>query len=456
MRPSATSPVVARSRYYLNGTMPQLSAFLDTNTFLHFPRPDHLDWPELLQASDVRLIIAPVVVRELNRHKDFPTSIKTRERAATALRMLDKWSDDPSPVLIRQSVELYFRVQDPLIDFAAFNLSRDISDDHLIATILEHGMGADQGIILLVTADLGLKLKAKTHQIPVFQLPANLRLPDEVLPEEKVQRELEAELKRLRDRLPQVKLLFPNHEQHLKFQLPSLDQATLETLSATDLRTKHPKMEVPKSTSSRQSEHYLASLSEIPQEDIEKYNEQLDKFYAKYEEYASLLELFHALRGRMVCVDILAANDGTCPAQDVHVFVHFPDGFDLLTEDALPQEPLEPKPPRKPETRAELMARAFQIPSSLYWESPHISLPPMTTRPANVSRPSIRRTKSYDVKVSITVLRHGLTEALAPLYLIFESRESIRSFTIDYRIHAANLPDFSVGQLHFIVNGSGK
>ncbi len=435
--------------------MLQLSAFLDTNTFLHFPRPDQLDWPELLQATDVRLIIAPVVIRELNRHKDFPTSNKTRERAATVLRMLDKWSDEPSPVLIRKSVELQFRVQDPLIDFAAFNLSRDILDDHLIATILEHRIGADQDTLVLVTADVGLKLKAKTHQITVFRLPANLRLPDEVLPEEKRRRELETELKRLRDRSPQLRLLFDNHEPHVKVQLPFSDQPTLETLSAIELRTKHPKMQVPKPALSRQSEMFLASLNEISPEDIEKYNQQLEKFYAAFEEYTSNLKFLYALRGRMICVNILAENDGTCPAQDVHVFVHFPDGFDLLTEDTLPKEPPRPKPPHKPETPAETMARAFQVPS-LYSFSPHLNVPSMTTGPANVSRPSIRRTKSYDVEVSITVLRHGFSEALDPLYLIFESRKSIRSFTIDYRIHAANLPDPSVGQLHFIVDGSTK
>jgi rRNA-processing protein FCF1 len=447
--------------------MQQLSAFLDTNTFLHFPRLDQLDWPELLQATDVLLIISPVVIRELNRHKDFPTSTKTRERAATALRILDKWSDESSPVLIRKFVELQFRVQDPLIEFAAFNLSREISDDHLIATILEHRSGADQGPILLVTADLGLKLKAKTHQIPVFQLPANLRLPDEVLPEEKKLRELEIELKRLRNRVPRVQLAFANHEQRLRVQLPSSDQPTIETLGAVELRTQHPKMQIPTPACSHQSGQSLAGLddiplqgiqkylNEIPPEDIEKYNEQLDRFYVECEKYTSCLKLSYALRDRTVCANISAINDGSCPAQDVHLFVHFPDGFDLLTEDTLPKEPPRPKPPRKPETRAENMARGFQLPNSFFLHAPHVDLPP-TTGPANVSSPSIRRTNSYDVEVKIKVLRHGFAEALAPLYLIFESRESIRSFTIEYRIYAANLPDPSVGQLHFIVDASTK
>ena len=435
--------------------MRRVSAFLDTNTFLHFPRLDQLDWPELLQATHVRLIIAPVVIRELNRHKDFPTSSKTRERAATALTILDKWSDDSSPVLIRKFVELQFRAYDPLIDFPAFNLSRNISDDHLIATILEQRSGADQDPILLVTADLGLKLKAKTHQISVFQLPANLRLPDEVLPEEKKLRDLEIELKRLRDRLPRVRLVFANKEQHLKVQMPSSNRPEIETFSAAELRAQHPKMQIPKIESSHRPAQFLAGLDGIPPEDIEKYNEQLDRFYAEYEKYTSGLRLLCALRGRTVSGSILAVNDGTCPAQNVHVFMHFPDGFELIAEDTLPKEPPKPTPPHKPVTLAEKMARGLQVPSSLFLHSPHIDFAPITG-PANVSSPTIRRTKSYDVEVSIAMLRHGFAEALDPLYLIFESRASACSFTIDYRIHAANLPDPSVGQLHFIVDGSTK
>ena len=66
----------------------------------------------------------------------------------------------------------------------------------------------------------------------------------------------------------------------------------------------------------------------------------------------------------------------------------------------------------------------------------------------------IRRTNSYDVKVSIVMLKHGFVEALEPLYVIFESNERIGSFTVDYRVHASNLPDASEGHLHVIVDGS--
>ena len=52
------------------------------------------------------------------------------------------------------------------------------------------------------------------------------------------------------------------------------------------------------------------------------------------------------------------------------------------------------------------------------------------------------------------MLKHGFVEPLEPLYVMFESNERIGSFTVDYSIHASNLPDASEGQLHVIVDGS--
>jgi predicted nucleic acid-binding protein len=45
---------------------PQLSVFLDTNTFLHYKTIDHINWVEILEAKDIILIVSPVVIRELS------------------------------------------------------------------------------------------------------------------------------------------------------------------------------------------------------------------------------------------------------------------------------------------------------------------------------------------------------------------------------------------------------
>jgi predicted ribonuclease YlaK len=83
-------------------------------------------------------------------------------------------------VVILNSIERQFRVEDLLIDFVTEGLSRDIPDDSLIASVIEHRREHDGCEPTLVSADLDLKLKARVHGISVVQLPAELRLTDEV------------------------------------------------------------------------------------------------------------------------------------------------------------------------------------------------------------------------------------------------------------------------------------
>jgi hypothetical protein len=404
------------------------------------------------------LIVSPVVIRELNRHKDSPTSIKTRERATAALSKLHEWSDRLSPIFIRNSVQLQFQVQDPTIDFEAFNLSRDIADDHLIASILEYRSESGQDRTALVTADLGLKLKARTQHIPVIQLKSSLRLPEELLPEEKRLRELESEVRRLRYRVPVVKLVFDTGKVFLRIAFTGSEQPNPESsvASGTAMRAKYPKMEVPRDDGQSNSDFsFFISLNTIASEDIIKYNQQLDIFYAAYDQYVSKLDHFHAFMQRTARLNIVVLNEGTCPAEDIDVFLHFPDGFVLLTEKTLPRSPSRPEPPPKPQTPAEkataVLQRSAYMPSFSGNSNLGITLP----TPTNVSEPRIRRTKSYDVEVSIATLKHGFKEQLDPLYLVFDSGASASSFTIDYAIHASNLPDALNGQLHVIIENHG-
>ncbi|MEQ6335778.1 hypothetical protein [Sphingobium sp. MK2] len=62
--------------------------FLDTNILMHFQRIDQIDWPDIADATECILLIAPVVIRELEKHKVQHSSPKLRERAglSTAVR----------------------------------------------------------------------------------------------------------------------------------------------------------------------------------------------------------------------------------------------------------------------------------------------------------------------------------------------------------------------------------
>jgi predicted ribonuclease YlaK len=136
---------------------------LDTNTFLHYASPDQIDWSEVFPDKRVVLFVCPPVIRELNKHKDTPRTPKLRDRAASALRKLDTWADSPSPIVLKNAVEVRFTIHDPEIDFAAHHLVREIADDHLIAALIELQAKALPSQVLLLTRDIGLKLKARAR-----------------------------------------------------------------------------------------------------------------------------------------------------------------------------------------------------------------------------------------------------------------------------------------------------
>ena len=151
-----------------------------------------------------------------------------------------------------------------------------------------------------------------------------------------------------------------------------------------------------------------------------------------------------------MALNIEIVNEGTCPAEDVVVAMHFPDGFLLFSKEQLRKEPRSPKPPIQPKNPMEEMMETMQ---NLY--APNLALNRTldfkAPTPQNVSSPSIRRTKSFDVEFTIGKIKHKFREPLKPLYVVFDTRENVHSFTIDYKIHAANLPDMTEGQLHVVV-----
>jgi rRNA-processing protein FCF1 len=194
-------------------------SFVDTNLFLHFPTLDQIDWLDLLRCDYVVIIVTATVIRELNRHKDAPVSFKLRERAASSLKKLYTYSELNAPILVRNSVELQFNTREPLLNFASAGLSKEVPDDFLIATIVEFKGNSPEANVVLMTDDLGLKLKAATHGINVLRPPEELRLPDELDPNQKRVRELEEKVRLLQLQIPDMKLVFESQEDRFCFTL---------------------------------------------------------------------------------------------------------------------------------------------------------------------------------------------------------------------------------------------
>src|SRR5690606_14834536 len=87
-------------------------------------------------------------------------------------------------------------------------------------------------------------------------------------------------------------------------------------------------------------------LSQISDSEYERYNRERDKYFKQCEVYFSDLRAYQ----QQCCAELnlFVRNEGGAPAEDVDLLIHFPDGFELYTEDDLPEEPEAPRPPSEP------------------------------------------------------------------------------------------------------------
>jgi len=429
-------------------------AFIDTNIFLHYAQPDEVDWCGVLGADSVTLVVAPVVIRELNNKKDTPGPKKTRVRAASALRWLGQFIGKSSPQ-IRKNVDVLLQPHDPHIDFNKFRLSQAINDDWLIAALLEFIQEAHAQNVLLATEDIGLIIKAQAHGIATQQLPEALKLPEEVEPAEKRAKELEEELRRLRNAMPDLYLVFDDDKSYVNVQLPSAPVFTSQSLreKIDEVKRKCPKLSKPTGYSGAD---LIRGVVLVPEE-IDEYNRSLDNYFRLYEEYLEKKANYELLKWGTVRLQIKLLDRGSAPAKDVDVRMHFPDGFGLYDEDGLRKAIIMPREPARPKTRLEgeasdAAALISAIESfSLTGLSPPTSMRSMKTMYSNVGYWSIRQKDSFDTYAHVKELKHYLRTSLEPLFVVFPSRDAAKSFSIDYDLIAANVPEKINGKLHLVV-----
>ena len=445
--------------------MEAVFAILDTNTFLHYLSLEQIDWSDVFPGKQVVLFVCPPVIRELNKHKDAPRTAKLRDRASAALRRLDAWADSPSPVVLSNAVEIRFTIHDARIDFAAHHLVREIADDHLIAALIELQGEVSTSSVVLLTRDTGLKLKAKAHGFSAAALPDTALLPEDALLSEKRIKELEAQVRELENARPKLRLAFPGASDHLalRFQRAEiLSDADIATRMA-ELRNQHPKMSAsakttPPSEGTQTMLYALLSgasqLGAVDPESIKKYNEGLDSFFTGYEKYLNKLAHFYAWESQTAAINLVLFNEGSKPADDVDIFMHFPDGFELFEEHEYNKEPEAPKAPAKPKSILEQARDGIPMAAlglDRYAYLPDLGPVRMPAGPSNVSGPKIKRTNSYDVKVHVERAKHGIEVALDVMYITFDPAAGARSFAIKYAIHASNLPTHVNGTLNVVV-----
>lgn len=425
--------------------MSHVTAFLDTNTLLHYERLDQVNWLEVLGATSVELVIAGSVVDELDCLKENHKLAHVRDRARALVKFLLRATSTESVAAISAAITLVIGA-DPVIEDKQYS----DADDQMLTRIALHRNATPGGAVLLVTADLGLTLRARQRRVRVVALPEKLRLPDERDPLTREVERLKRENAELSLRLPIVKLQFSDSSGRVLVELaPEVEpDATVISSRMEELRERHPQIAPDEPLGA--ANPIVAALREIqperlwpPPKNRHEYNAALDLYYRAYEEYLPELIAHENTVKRSAHLKIEMENSGGAPARDIDVSLRFPDGFNLYDSADLPTPPAPPPAPLRPGSALGRLQKAQALASF-----PGIRLPNLV--PGNVSAATIRKTNSYQVDITIRQLKHRNRVALPTLVAIFPTPDSVRSFNVEYELHPSNHPRPTAGRLDVV------
>ncbi len=398
-----------------------MHVFLDTNLLLHFRRPDQINWREIVGGAKITIVIAPVVLRELEEQKIRNASRQLRDRASNVIKWLDQLIELEPNTEIRPGVTLLFISHEPEINFADHHLSHHIGDDTLIASAIELGQSTP-GPVLVATADIGVRLKLRAHGIRAVSVSGEYRLESEPDPSETELRRLRLEVAQLKARTPELRAIFENDEDHyaLRRRSPKVIDIALELQK---IITKYG------TPVTHRSFHGVD-----PRMIRDAISKELDGYYSEYKAYLQKKAEWEKEINLRYKLLFALCNDGTAMASNVDVILTFPDDTRLEEAKHLPKAPKEPSPPGR-------------------WSGQGIDPSIFALPQFNINydgEPFIENNGNR-VRFPLSTLKHGFIRKFKPLFLAFQDNDSVRSHTIEVEISAAELPKPITQQLHIIV-----
>lgn len=272
--------------------------FVDTNCFIHLRDLKDLPWADL-RSGDVEVLVAPIVVDELDRLK-VEKSGRIRDRCRAALKQILSASAEPGMrIQLRKTPNAVWLVVAvaPRVDWSAFpRLDPTRPDDQLVAAALSEP-GAEPASLL--SFDAGPIIRARNVGLNAYRAPDSWALPPQQDQAEQRIAKLERDLAAAKSTRPvleagfcdaadgQLRLLIP--------QLPPLSLQVQERLLA-EVRSRLPRQHV--KADRREPWDIGGSFGTITEYAVDKYYAEYDAFIEKSRmQFARLHELMtRALR----------------------------------------------------------------------------------------------------------------------------------------------------------------
>ena len=422
--------------------------FIDSTIFLHFKLFTEIEWNKLINSTSTLLVICPTVIKELDLKKDLGYDIDIRHRARKVISKISEILNSKLIGSIKKNLDLEFLPNEPSIDWSKEQLDPEIPDDRIIASILEKKNNFQN--IILAADDTGLKLKASYRGITCLSLPEKYRLSKKKDKKEIENEQLKNRIALLENSLPSLKLKILDSGQPSDFIKHKLTPYIVPTDAELKERVNILKNELEYNPPSKTLGGLVGLWQNASEDEIKRYEKDLDEYIKRMPAYFKNEIKFKEYHSRLIELRFVIINNGNKPAEDIDIFIEFPDGFEVLSEEDLPEKPDEPEKPISPRSLQDTLHGIgnFSIPNL----NPIIPYnPDFLVNPNLPSGPHIKKKNSYDVNYNVPKLKHGLMHELNPVYILFKSIDLAKSFRIEYSILADNLPEPSENTLNVVI-----
>jgi hypothetical protein len=327
--------------------------FIDTNGFIQLRDLKDIPWRQLFPGVKiVRIVVARVVIEELDRHKT-STKDRARNRARAALKLISEASKAPGRVLVlkekpaRVTLEIAPRAKLDWDWLAALDPSKP--DDRLVAEAITFGNDA-----AIFSHDSGPRLTADDIGLRSFEPLEDWHLPDEKSDLERKLAATERQLERALSTRPKLSIEIEGRDKSGRLTVyqpivPPLDS------QAVDRLVKRYLAEYPRRNPKGVNPIFAMGYGhELTVDQVSGYHGDYDDFEGRVRSFFQRLhEQLTYLAVPIVPVRI--TNTGSVSAVNYHVTMEAAGDFTLVAE---PNDIREmcpfPKPPKVPRPRLAL------------------------------------------------------------------------------------------------------
>ncbi|MEZ2335677.1 PIN domain-containing protein [Mucilaginibacter sp. RCC_168] len=424
------------------------SIFIDTNILLHFKTFDELPWSNFVN-SEFKLIFPPIILDELDKHKNNSNAKIGKRSRMIAGKLIASMKGEQGQIVLE-----ILKDRPRNLTFKKFNLDPKHQDDCLLASILEYKSKNNGEEVLLMTDDLMALARSETFGIQTIQLGEDLRLVESLDEQAKMIERLKKENVQLKERTPNVDLYFVGKLKVLKVEVKTnlKSREDIRVIEMAKIKQATPLMIIKEEKKGKTPLEIFARFNSnlLSNERKAAYNSKVEEYYRDYERYLAVYYDYAIKKFLSTELKFMIINEGNIPAQDIDIWIHLPDGF--VASEKRMKEPREPEPPYKPKHDFDIESNGFSAGDLAARLNFNPSMPKI-----NFDAPTIKKTNSYEVTYYCKSLKHDMENSFDKIFLQYDSFDSIKNFTIDYKLNIANVPAPVKGQLHVVFEkNSGK